>query len=121
MKGFIASKTLVGIVSSTAITGGLLLGLGDATATLPQHWFIDGTPAAPPIEVRLLSEQPGGLECEWIGPDPLVRVARCPTVVVTAKRPTPGSPVIASAGQQDDSGKARQQLAHARAVAPSTR
>jgi hypothetical protein len=121
MKGFIASKTLAGIVSSTAITGGLLLGLGDATSTLPAHWFIDGTPAAPPIEVRLLGEQPGGLECEWIGRDPLVRIARCPTVVVTAKRPSPGSSVVATAAEQDDSGKAQELLKHQRPTAPSTR
>jgi hypothetical protein len=86
MKLLISAKTIVGLLSSTAITGSLYMGLAHETSSLPSHWHIEGTRAAPPVEVQLLSEQKGAYSCEWVSPESEDRMARCPQVVVTAKR-----------------------------------
>jgi hypothetical protein len=95
MKLLISTKTIVGLLSSTAITGSLYMGLVHETNSLPSHWHIAGTRAAPPVEVLLLSEQKieekGGYSCDWLSPDSMSpdsknRLARCPQMLVTAKR-----------------------------------
>jgi hypothetical protein len=85
MKVLLSAKTVIGLVSSAAITGSLYVGLDHATSNLPAHWYIEGTPASP-VEVQLLSEQMSGYSCDWVASGSREHLAKCPQVTVTARR-----------------------------------
>jgi hypothetical protein len=96
MKESLGLKIAAGL-SSTAITGALLLVLEQGTTSLPSHWAID----AKPVEVQLVIERNGGQLCDWLSADPNERIARCPSLVVTAKRlhaSLPGPLALSPAG-----------------------
>ena len=81
MKESIGVKIAAGL-SSAAITGAFVLVLEQGTTSLPSHWAID----VRPVEVQLVGERKGGDQCEWLSSDSKEPIARCPSIVVRAKR-----------------------------------
>lgn len=104
MRDLFSLKTVVGVVSAMAITGTLYAGIAQATRTLPVDWPIVVSRVTPPVEVYLVNKPAGGGTCVWATNDPDERNAKCPPVVVTAKRAKPDVRIAAAAAQTGDSG-----------------
>jgi hypothetical protein len=86
MKEFIGSKAVIGIVTSTAITGSMVTGLYFATNAQPEHWRIEALRDTAPVQVQLLPYGTAAGDCDWVRADSRERLAKCPAVIVTARR-----------------------------------
>jgi hypothetical protein len=104
MKELLSLKTAVGMLSSAAITATMIAGFELGTTSLPPHYQIPISRAATPVQVNLV-DGTGERSCEWVGLDRAERVARCPTIVVTAKRSNPGTLVRAPLQRRFASGE----------------
>jgi hypothetical protein len=86
MKEYIGSKAVIGMVSAAAITGSMVTGLYFATSAQPEHWRIEALRDAAPVQVQLLPYGTPAGDCEWVPTDSQARLAKCPAVIVTAKK-----------------------------------
>jgi hypothetical protein len=84
-------KSVVGLLSSVAITGTMFFGFSHATKSQPTRWPIRYAQKPQPVEVFLFKGMGSNQQCDWIPADSVRRVARCPVIEVTAKRLAPGS------------------------------
>jgi hypothetical protein len=87
MKNLLSLKCVAGVVSSIAITGTLFAGFSRATTQLPAQWPISLSSARPSVEVMLVNESASNYQCDWDFSIPEQRLAKCPQVLVSAKRP----------------------------------